>query len=403
MPEQDRTCRRTTLCIVQPKIGVLTETFIDTHFRYLKPPSFRLECDPYPSHTEDGRPLFSIAHPIVHRSAGRLAGLEPQEADRALFRRLPSRIKNLVFARYLRRRSVGVVLAEYGPTGVAIRQACTAAGVPMVVHFHGYDAYIHDVLAEHRTTYPLLFADAAAVIAVSKHMRSQLISLGAPPEKVVYNPYGIDVTKFHGARPELNEKTFLAVGRFVEKKAPDLTIRAFAGVVENHPDARLVMVGDGPLFNKCTEMISSLGLQETVDLVGPQPHDEVARLMTSARCLVQHSITPQNGDREGTPLAILEAMASGLPVIATRHGGIIDVVSEERTGFLVDEGDFKEMRVSMSRIAGSGDLAATLGRAGREVLVREHSLSDRIAALDEILLQAAGHGHPISAESGPRQ
>lgn len=380
---------RPAICIVQPRVGVLTETFIEAHFRHLTPPVSRLECDPFPTHSDDGDPLFSLGHRAVHRMIGRIVGLDDLRSDRALARRLPRGWRNRVLTQHLRRMRVGVVLAEYGPTGVAIREACVAARIPMVVHFHGYDAYKHTVLTDHRRTYRQLFADATAIVAVSRHMQSQLIRLGAPSDKVMYNPYGIDVDQFRGTRPDLNPGVFLAVGRFVEKKAPDLTIRAFAAVAQKHSGARLVMIGDGPLTNCCKEIAASQGLSDRIDFTGPLCHEEVARHMASARCLVQHSVTPASGDREGTPLAILEAMASGLPVVATRHGGIIDVVKEGRTGFLVDEGDVRAMASAMTRLLVSTGLAAELGRAGREFLLREHTIEKRIGALEEILLQTS--------------
>lgn len=379
----------TTVCIVQPRVGVLTETFIDAHYRHLRSPVFRLECDPYPSHSEDGWPLFSLGHPTIHRWLGRLAGLDELHADRALSRRLPSRVRQYALARHLRRRSVDVVLAEYGPTGVAIHDACLSAGIPMVIHFHGYDAYYHDVLRENQAAYRRLFADAFALIAVSTDMRRQLIDLGAAPDKVIHNPYGIDIEIFRGANPSRSRALFVAIGRLVEKKAPDLTISAFSKVVEHHPDARLIMIGDGPLTNRCVDLVGTLGLSGKVDLAGPKPHSEVARLMSTARCLVQHSVTPASGDREGTPLAILEAMASGLPVVSTRHGGIVDVVSEGESGLLVEEGDVEGMAAAMARFAASPELAATFGAAARAYVLREHTLRDRIARLEEILKRAA--------------
>lgn len=389
MSDTNQHRKRAIVCIVQPRIGVLTETFIEAHFRRLPPPVSRIECDPFPCHSISGEPLFSLGHRIIHRLIGRLAGLDDHRSDQALARRLPRGWRNRVLAQHLRRMGVGVVLAEYGPTGVAVREACVAARISMVVHFHGYDAYMHTVLDDHRETYHQLFSDAAAIIAVSRHMQSQLIGLGAPPEKVIYNPYGIDVDRFGGARPELNPEVFLAVGRFVEKKAPDLTIRAFSTIAEKNQKARLVMIGDGPLADFCKEIVVSRGLSSRVDFTGPLCHEEVARHMAGARCLVQHSVTPASGDREGTPLAILEAMASGLPVVATRHGGIIDAVHEGKTGFLVEEGDVQAMASAMSRFLESKNLAAEFGEAGREHLIREHTMEKRIGALEEILLQAS--------------
>jgi glycosyltransferase involved in cell wall biosynthesis len=350
---------------------------------------FRLECDPFPLHGEGGRPLLFLGHPALHRLAGRLLGLDEQRADRALARRLGPRARQRALARELRRRSVGVVLAEYGPTAVAILPACRIAGLPLVAHFHGYDASMHDTLRTYELGYRQLFVDAAAVVAVSRQMRHALIALGCPEEKVVYNPYGIDLEAFAPGRPERRPPRFLAVGRFVEKKAPQLVLRAFALVAADCPEARLVMIGDGPLLERCGELASELGVSSSVDFTGALPPAHVARHMAGARCFVQHSVTPPSGDMEGTPLAVLEAMASALPVVASRHGGIPDVVVDGVTGFLVAERDIRGTAVAMRRLAEDPGLAARLGGAGRSRAEESHSVGMRVRLLDEVLQRAA--------------
>jgi glycosyltransferase involved in cell wall biosynthesis len=368
---------------------VLTETFIEAHARHLPPPLFRLDCDPFPTHEENGRPLTSLGHASVHRAIGRLLGLDARRADRAFAHRLPLRLREASLTRFFRRRQIEVVLAEYGPTGVSVEGACATAGIPLVVHFHGYDAYHQPTLQRYLPEYLRLFDCACSVVAVSRHMRQRLVDMGAPPEKVVYNPYGIDVDAFSPTRPAEQPGVYLAVGRFVEKKAPDLTIRAFAELAATRADVRLVMIGDGPLQRPCEALANELNVGDRVDFLGPRPHTEVAREMALARCFVQHSVTAESGDMEGTPLAILEAMAAGLPVVSTRHGGILDVVSDGTTGLLVAEGDVHGMATAMDRLFVSPQLAAKMGEAGRRVIVAKYSMERSIAELAAILERAA--------------
>jgi glycosyltransferase involved in cell wall biosynthesis len=376
-------------CIIQPGLGVLTETFIEAHHRHLPNPVLRLHGKPFPLHDDAGRPVVALGHRWVHRALARVARAAPERIDYAVSRALPERLRVRGLARSLRRERVQVVLAEYGPTGVFVREACVAAGIPLVVHFHGFDAYSHAVLEAHREGYRRLFADAAALVAVSKHMREQLVALGAPAHKVEYNPYGIEVDDVPRADPAATSPVFLSVGRFVDKKAPQLTLLAFERVSRQHPDARLVMLGDGPLRQCCVDLANSLGLRERVKLPGPCSHPEVFAQMARASCFVQHSLRPPSGDMEGTPLAVLEAMAAALPVVATRHGGIAEVVADERTGFLVEEGDVDGMAARMARLAGTPRLARELGAAGREFVAKEHGMQDRIRALAAILERSA--------------
>jgi colanic acid/amylovoran biosynthesis glycosyltransferase len=255
-----------------------------------------------------------------------------------------------------------VVLAEYGPIGVQVSRPCRRARVPFVVHFHGYDAARRDVLAKYAASYRTMFTEAAAIIAVSRAMEHTLRSLGCPPDKIVYNPCGTDCEAFGNANPGSNPPTFVAVGRFVEKKSPDLSLRAFVQVVRERPAARLRMIGDGPLREMCQGLARELGCQEAVTLLGAQPHDVVIQEMRAARAFVQHSVVAADGDSEGTPVAILEAGAAGLPVVATRHAGIPDVVVEGETGLLVDEHDVTDMARHMLRLVDEPQVAETLGR-----------------------------------------
>src|SRR5262249_18295845 len=111
-----------------------------------------------------------------------------------------------------RRYRPGAVLAEYGPMGVAVSPACKHADTPLIVHFHGFDASVHTVLQENAQKYPDMFQQASAVIAVSRAMERKLVSLGAAPEKVRYNAYGVDCQQFWGGSPASMGPKFLAVG-----------------------------------------------------------------------------------------------------------------------------------------------------------------------------------------------
>jgi len=289
--------------------------------------------------------------------------------------------------RYLKEKRPDVLLAEYGITGVSVLDACRAAGVPLVVHFHGFDATNRPTLAEYGTAYRSVFAYAKAIVAVSDDMVQQLIQLGADPAKVHRNPYGVETERFTGASPARAEKVVLAVGRFTGKKAPQLTIRAFDKVLEKHPDAQLVMIGAGELLDECQKLVGTLQLRHAVRLLGVQSPEEVAGWHRRARVFVQHSmINPENGDSEGTPNTILEASAAGLPIVSTRHAGIKEAVSEGETGFLVEEGDVVGMTAALDRMLSDASLAGTMGQAARQKMLREYEMQKRIEALRELLI-----------------
>jgi colanic acid/amylovoran biosynthesis glycosyltransferase len=289
------------------------------------------------------------------------------------------------FSHELRRRRYDLVLAQYGPTGVRVMDACRAAGTPLVVHFHGYDASHRATLQQYTAAYPLLFRQAGAVVAVSRAMRQQLIELGAPADKVHLCPYGVDPHRIGAAQPAAAPPVFLAVGRLIPKKAPLATIEAFAAVRRQHPEAQLRMVGDGQLLPQCRQLVADLQLGGAVCLLGAQPHAVVLREMASARAFVQHSVVSPDGDSEGTPVAILEASASGLPVVSTRHAGIPDVVAEGRTGLLVAEHDVAGMAAHMRMLLENPARAVLLGSAGRAHVLAHYTLDQSIARLWSVL------------------
>lgn len=288
------------------------------------------------------------------------------------------------------------VVAQYGPTGVRVLEACVRARLPLIVHFHGYDASVRSVLAEHVHGYARLFDAAAAIVGVSHDMCARLIAMGAPPDRVHYCPCGVDCADFTPGDPAGAPPVIVAAGRMVDKKAPHLTLLAFAEVLRQHPEARLRLIGDGPLLGACRDLASALGLGEAVAFLGQQPHHAIRDELQHARCFVQHSVVAMNGDSEGTPVAVMEAGASGLPVVATRHAGIGDVVIDGETGLLVDEHDVNGMARGLIRLIQDPVLAARMGRAARTHVEAHFAMEGRVARLWQIV-EAAIAGRPVPA------
>ena len=361
------------VAVVTPYTPTLTETFIQRHIERL--PTRVV-------HIHGWRP--SIGNdpvlPFVHRLRHKLVRL-------ATGRGLESEL-TAAYRRAIRRNRVRAVLAEYGEVGVVLTEACRLEQVPLVVHFHGYDASNEEVLTRMRDGYARMFSQATAIVAVSGPMLTRLLALGAPPEKTKLNPYGTDCNEFSGADPSRSSPVFLAVGRFVEKKAPELTLRAFALVVAREPAARLRMIGAGPLLEASRAIAAELGIAERVEFLGPSSHDSVRTAMRSARCFVQHSRVAANGESEGTPVSIIEAQASGLPVVATRHAGIPEVVLEGKTGFLVEEGDHEAMAERMYRLVANPELAGELGLAGRHRMLAHYSEEESLLRLWNIIRES---------------
>jgi colanic acid/amylovoran biosynthesis glycosyltransferase len=279
-----------------------------------------------------------------------------------------------------------VVLAEFGETGVAMLSAARRANVPLVVHFHGSDAWVS--AHSHRHSYKVLFRHAAAVVAASEAMATRLVELGASRPRVRVVPIGVDTDVFLPGDPSSAPIHFVGVGRFMEVKRHDYAVRAFAKVHKVFPEARLTIVGDGSPRSDCLRLVEELGLNGAVSLPGAQPRSEIPPLLGNARAFVHHAVTSDAGAREGLGVAVAEAHAAGLPVVATRSGGIPEIVADGVSGYLVAERDVDGMAAAMLRLASDPQAALELGRAGRKRVVREQSLDRAIRQLFDVISSA---------------
>ena len=366
---------RLRLVIFSPNSDVTSETFIRAHIERLPftiLPRYGLELG---IGNEKGNSVWPGGWWI-----GLLLGRKAPKLNR--------QILTFLLARHLRAIRADAVLAEYGVTGSWVAPACERAGVPVFVHFHGFDASVSDVLTEHGEDYQNIFRMAAGVVAVSNVMYERLLAMGAPEERLHLNPCGVDSDGFSGGVLSDKPPAFFAVGRFVEKKAPHLTILAFRRVLQEVPEATLTIVGDGPLLGPCKRMIQALHIEKSVKLLGSREHEVVRSEMRQSRAFVQHSLVADNGDSEGTPVAIIEAQMTGIPVVATRHAGIPDVVIDGETGFLVDETDVDEMAAAIIKLAKDGDLAHRMGNAARKHALLHFSLEQHISHLALMIEEA---------------
>lgn len=286
--------------------------------------------------------------------------------------------------RFLKLNNIQVLCAHYGPTGTSVFNACRLANVDLVVHFHGYDASDKMTIRKHLRKYCEMSTYAKSIVVVSSEMREQLSRLGVRA-KFINNPYGIDVHKFTGANPAVSLPICVFVGRFTEKKAPQVTLNSFARVLKQVPEAKLIMVGGGELFDASVQLAKDLNIVNHVEFTGVRTPTEIALILKSARLFVQHSVVSSTGDSEGTPNTILEASATGLPIVSTYHAGIKEAVIHEKTGFLVKEYDEEGMANYMIRLLQDANLAYTMGQAAREHIQRNYNLETQINKLIEIL------------------
>jgi colanic acid/amylovoran biosynthesis glycosyltransferase len=360
-----------------PKIAIATinknqysETFIKSQIDYL-PASLVLYGDWFPTHYGDDRLIFSK----IKNQISRIIRLITKK-------KIFTKEKELV--KVLKRHNIQVVLAQYGLSGAELIQVCKICKIPLIVHFHGFDASKLDILSNYKTGYREMFRDAYKIIAVSSSMQTKLISLGCDANKIELVHYG-PRNEFFLNEPNYKSKTFFSIGRFVDKKAPYLTILSFNLLLQEYQDAKLIMAGDGELLGVCKSIVKAFKIEDKVFFTGILNLDQTIEYMQSSLAYIQHSITAESGDSEGTPLAILEAQAARLPVISTYHAGIPDVVIDKTSGFLVEENDICGMKDAMLNILNDRELASRLGQKGRETVKENFTMEIYINKLASII------------------
>lgn len=299
------------------------------------------------------------------------------------FNKPTSCIREYFIVKSLKKQNIDVVLIEYGDHAFNLLNILKASKLPIVVHFHGYDA-VRKNTVKSCNNYKDVFSIASKIIVVSKAMYQKISDLGCPKQKLIYNTYGPN-QDFELVKPQFSRKQFIAIGRFTDKKAPYYTILAFKKVLKNYPDAKLLMAGDGYLVNTCENLITYHKLENSVKLLGIVTPVEYRSLLQESLAFVQHSITARDGDMEGTPLAVLEASMAGLPVLSTWHAGIPDVIIHGETGLLCKEHDIDAMAKNMLEILGNVDKAKQMGEKGSEHIQLNFSSQKHINKLQAIL------------------
>lgn len=228
--------------------------------------------------------------------------------------------------------------------------------------------------------------NAKAITVVSDALKDYVKTL-YPNDKTSIIPMGCDVSRFSSSHRKENlfqqgdKKVVLFVGRLAEKKGVTYLIEAMKKV----DNAVLVIVGKGDLEESLKEQAKKLG--DKVFFAGPKTHDELPEIYASADVFVAPSITAADGDKEGFGLVILEAMASGVPVVASRSGGIVDIVKDEENGLLCDEKDVDKLSENISRVLENGELSAGLRQHALET-VEQYSYENIAKRYHEIIENA---------------
>ena len=282
-----------------------------------------------------------------------------------------------------------VLLCHFGPNGL-VGALLKGLGVPgrLVTVFHGYDLSSF-LRGKPAMVYRRLFESGDRFLPVSEKWKSKLLEMGCPEQRTKVLHMGIDLERFISSGEGTDQSTkieLLSVGRLVEKKGHASVIRALK---DFHPkrDWRYTIAGDGPLRDKLGHLAVEAGIRSRVHFAGPVDEDAVLSLYRRSHIFLLPSVTGPDGDCEGIPMVLMEAMAMRLPVISTRHSGIPELVEDEKSGFLVKENDAVAIARRLTELAADASLRRRMGAAGREKVCREFNLHIQNTRLNELLLE----------------
>lgn len=290
------------------------------------------------------------------------------------------------FESSLDKSGVNIIITPFGTNAINAYKSCRMAGVPMIIQFLGYDAssllrnryYCREI--EEAMGY------AKYNIFLYDGMQNDLIENGIMLSKTKFVNPGVPLEHFAAANMS-NEGPFefLSVGRFVEKKAPLLTLKAFFSCAEKCNNIRLTMVGDGPLLKSAKKYVDSHFKGHQVRFLGFLNQNALLRIYKTSHCFLQHSVTDIRGNKEGWPVSIAEACASALPVVSTYHAGIPTQIKHGYNGFLVREGDWKEMTKYMTILLEDRSLCRDMGQNGVKHINLHGNFNSSIMQLQKLV------------------
>lgn len=297
---------------------------------------------------------------------------------------------------HLKRHDARLLHAHFGPLGYKALDLADAFGIPLVTTFYGFDlSLLPQQSPEWRDRYQVLFDRGTHFLVEGPHMKEQLVELGCPASKVSVHHLGVnlDMLPYRPRRRE-NEQPLrvLAAGRFTEKKGFPHAIEAFARFLEQGGEGHFTIVGglgdddrDRAARDELRRVARRHGVEAQVILREFLPHDELIEAYHDHDVFLSPSIEACDGDNEGgAPVTIIEAAATGMPVVSTRHCDIPEAVKHEETGLLAEEGDTEALAQFLFNIYEHAESMEEMAKAARTHVEREYDAFKQGKKLDDI-------------------
>jgi colanic acid/amylovoran biosynthesis glycosyltransferase len=288
----------------------------------------------------------------------------------------------------------------FGSVAIHMLPLMRSSPVPVVVSFHGSDVAGAMAGTGYRAALGEMFERAALVPCRSQHLADQVRALGCPQAKLrVMRAVLPPITRRHLAKPMDGGWSVLQAGRLVPKKGMITALKAFARFHRHFPKATFTIAGEGPLKETLGELAARLGLTEAVDFCGFLSQDELTAKFKKAH-LYLHPSETVDGDTEGVPNALLEAMAHGIPSVSTRHGGIPEAVDDGISGLLCGEREPDQLAESLLRLANDPVLYAKISEGAARQIAEKFSPEARSEQIESLYREAVTKQNPDRPTGG---
>jgi glycosyltransferase involved in cell wall biosynthesis len=271
------------------------------------------------------------------------------------------------------------------PNGPIATLAASCLRIPFVVSLHGSDIYLSKKNILFKILAGYVFRRASGVTACSKELQKAAIELGAA-EKTHLIPWGADPVIFSPLSndPKVRERfgilpselLLVAIGRMVHKKGFENLLSAMQTIVKEHPEIKLILGGDGPLLDDFVHQTARLNLSENIKFAGRIPWDEIPNFLATADIFVLPSIRDEYGNVDGLPTVLLEAMSSGVAVVASNIGGVELVLDHNKNGVLIPPGDVNALSDAIQKLINNPDYRTTLAANARTSVMNQFNWSN---------------------------
>lgn len=278
----------------------------------------------------------------------------------------------------------------FGQIAVHLLPLIRAWKNPSIVSFHGADVMVDMNNPSYRQATQQMLEAVKLVLVRSESLRRAIAEIGCDPKKIEIHRTGIPLEEFsfrERSFPKNDEWRFVQAGRLIEKKGLPTTLRAFAGFLGKYPNATLTIVGEGPMLSGLQTLAHELQIAGRISFTGFISQEQLRDIYYGSHIFLHPSQTGHDGNQEGIPNSMLEAMTSGLPVFATRHGGIPEAIENGVSGVLVPERDHEVLARALLDAAENSVFLSQIARRGAEVVRRNFDLRAQAQRLEEIYLR----------------